>query len=76
MEAYQNPKMLEEPHDWNWSDDQLKAWDTAQYTILGIMRELHLEDEQKAYNLGKNLWHNGCEEDEIREQLTQYAASK
>lgn len=78
MEAYQNPKMLEAPHDWNWEDCDLNAWcNSAQYTVLQIMRELHLENDQVAYNLGKNLWYNGCcDEEHIRDQLTKYAASK
>ena len=78
MEAYKNPEMLKAPHDWNWEDRTLDAWvNGAQHTVLGIMRELYLQNDDSAYNLGKNLWYNGKDEDEIREQLTKYAqASK
>lgn len=76
MEAYQNPKMLEEAHDYNWEDNELTAWfNSAQYTALQIMRELGLENNDEAYNLAQNLWYNGSDEEEIREQLTKFAAA-
>ena len=77
MEAYENPEMLKAPHDWNWANHILHAWcNGAQYTVIQIMRELHLKNDDVAYNLGKNLWFNGSDEDDIRDQLTKYAASK
>ena len=34
------------------------------------------ENDDVAYNLGKNLWYNRFDEDKIKEQLTKYADSK
>lgn len=78
MEAYENPEMLKAPSDFYWSDSSLTAWiNSAQYTVRSIMRELQIKDhDEAAYNLGKNLWHAGYDEDDIRDQLTKYAASK
>lgn len=76
MEAYQNPKMLEKAHDYNWEESELTAWfNSAQYTALQIMRELGLENNDEAYNLAQNLWYNGSDEEDIREQLTKFATA-
>lgn len=77
MEAYKNPEMLEAPHDWNWEDHNLTAWcNSAQFTVIYMLKILHLENDGSAYNLAKNLWYNGNDEDVIRDQLTKYANSK
>ena len=78
MEDYQNPKMYEGANELYCEEHDLTSWyNSVQYTVLQIMRELHLDGSQKAYNLAKNIWANGCSNEEyIREQLSQYATSK
>ena len=78
MEDYQKPKMYEDVNELYWEEHDLNAWyNSVQYTVQQILRELHLEEDPKAYNLAKNMWANGCcDEEHIKDQLSKYATSK
>lgn len=76
---YQHPEFLREPNDKYWKDEELRNWhNSAQYYVkYTIRQELNIPEESfwPAYWLGKNLWYQCAAEEEIREQLEQYAKS-
>ena len=78
LEDYQKPEMYEEVSELYWEEHDLISWyNSVQFTVLHILRVLHLQEDPKAYNLAKNMWVNGCcDEEHIKDQLSKYAKSK
>ena len=86
MERYKDPNWLKEPSDVFWEDSEISKWcDSAQYTVISIIKELQIgnysqpgkerDNYWNAYYLGKNLWYNGATEEEIRKELAGYATT-
>lgn len=77
MEDYENPEMLEEIDLGSWSKKEVFDWchGGGQYAVLTILTDLHIEKNRQAFNLGKHIWYNGGDEDEIKDQIQKYAQS-
>lgn len=71
---YAIPAWREERPDTFWKDYERRKWEEFfKKTVICILTELKLEEDETASAFSQNLWYYGnADEEEIRQQLKMY----
>ncbi len=75
-----DPKLFEPLSESRWPQNLRLAWCDEKLIIIHIiMHKLHIDTQDSrywpAYNLAKNLWYDGCTDEDIEKELIAYILS-